>query len=240
MELAICSRHQFPQLLGDAIITALQQEGSVCLASGDTPQLAYRYVAAQYQRRPFPLRATLVGLDEWVGFGPQDEGSCQYAMHHDLYQHLSLRPGQLRQFDARRAGDALEEECHRMNQLLTEQPLRLVLVGIGQNGHLGLNEPGVAFSSLAHVSNLSETTVRVAQKYFPQSTTLRQGITLGIANILASEKIIAVANGAHKRDIIQRLLMTPPSETLPATSLKQHHNTQLLLDDAVFHVENIL
>ncbi|BBS92672.1 hypothetical protein WP7S18C02_32870 [Klebsiella sp. WP7-S18-CRE-02] len=64
MELAICSQQQFSRVLGDAIIDALQQEGTVCLASGDTPQRAYQYVAAEYQRRRFPLRATLVGLDE--------------------------------------------------------------------------------------------------------------------------------------------------------------------------------
>ncbi|WP_333500947.1 6-phosphogluconolactonase [Kluyvera genomosp. 2] len=240
MELAICAQQQFSRVLGDAIIDALQQEGTVCLASGDTPQRAYQYVAAEYQRRRFPLRATLVGLDEWVGLGQQDEGSCQYAMHHDLYQHLALRPGQLQQFDATHTGEALEHECHRINQLLAERPLRLTLLGIGQNGHLGLNEPGSAFNSLAHISNLSETTIRVAQKYFPTATRLHQGITLGIGNILASEHIIIAASGAHKRNIVQRLLFTPPNENFPATSLKQHANTLLLLDDAVFNVESIL
>jgi len=239
MELAICSRQQFPRILGDAIIAALQQEGTICLASGDTPQPAYQYVAAQFQRRPFPVRATLVGLDEWVGLGQAQEGSCQYFMHRDLYQYLPLGPGQLVQFNARRPGVALEEECRRMNQLLAAQPLNLVILGIGQNGHLGLNEPGSSFAAQAHVTRLSDSTMRVAQKYFPQPTPLSEGITLGIGNLLASHKIIVAASGAHKRDIVQRLLFSEPTESLPATSVKLHRNTLLLLDDAVLNVEQL-
>lgn len=240
MELAICPQHRFAQVLGDAIITALQQEGTVCLASGDTPQQAYEYVAAAWRQHPFPLRATLVGLDEWVGYGEKDRGSCQYYMRRDLYQHLPLRPGQLQQFNARLTGEALENECLRINQLLTDRPLKLVVLGIGQNGHLGLNEPGSSFSDLAHVTSLSASTIQIAQKYFTQATPLSHGITLGIGNILVSQKIIVVANGAHKRNIVQQLLLTKPTEALPATCIKQHHNALLLLDDAVFHVESIL
>lgn len=239
MELATCSPQQFPLILGDTIIAALQQEGTICLASGDTPQPAYQYVAEQYQRRPFPVRATLVGLDEWVGLGQEQEGSCQWFMHRDLYQHLPLHPGQLRQFNAKQSGAALEEECRRMNQFLAEHPLSLVVLGIGQNGHLGLNEPNSAFSSLAHVTPLSDSTIRVAQKYFSQPTPLSEGITLGIGNLLTSRKIIVVASGAHKREIVQRLLWAEPTESLPATSVKQHGNALLLIDDTVLNVETI-
>lgn len=240
MDLAICSQSKFHQVLGDAIITALQQEGGICLASGDTLRRTYQYVAEQYQQKAFPLRATIVGLDEWVGFGQEDEGSCQYYMHQDLYQHLPLKSGQLHEFDALQSGSSLEEECKKMNELLSVLPLNLMILGIGQNGHLGLNEPGASFTAQAHITQLSPATMRVAQKYFPDETVLTEGITLGIGNMLASKKIFLVANGKHKRNIVQQLIFSEVNEALPATSIKIHGNATLLITDDVFNVETLI
>ncbi|HBH14384.1 MAG TPA: glucosamine-6-phosphate deaminase, partial [Leclercia adecarboxylata] len=100
MELAICAHDKLPQILGDAVINALQQEGGVCLASGDTLRQTWHYIVEQYKKAPFPLRATLIGLDEWAGLGKEDQGSCQYYMYEDLFRHLPLKPGQLHEFDA--------------------------------------------------------------------------------------------------------------------------------------------
>lgn len=239
MKLAICSSDKFNAILGNELIKALQQPGAVCLASGDTPQAAYQYVAEYYHRHPFPIRATLIGLDEWAGLGPDDVGSCQYYMHLDLFDKLPLKPGQLIEFNARQTPQALASECEKMNRLLDSLTLNLVILGVGQNGHLGLNEPGTDFTTGAHVTTLSPSTINVAQKYFAQQTSLTHGITLGIANILKSEKIILTIRGKHKNEIAQRIIFDQPDIMLPASSLKLHNNTVLLIDDEVLHRESL-
>jgi len=105
-------------------------------------------------------------------------------------------------------------------------------VGIGMNGHLGLNEPGTSFDTYAHVSDLEEVTASVGQKYFESNTPLTQGITVGLRHVLEAKVAIVIANGAKKKAIIERVLNEPVGENLPASALKLHANSYLWVDAA--------
>ncbi len=104
------------------------------------------------------------------------------------------------------------------------------MVGIGMNGHLGLNEPGTSFDTYAHVSELEEVTASVGQKYFQSETPLTQGITVGLKHFLEAKIAIVIANGEKKKAIIGRVLDEPVSERLPASALKLHPNSYLWVD----------
>jgi galactosamine-6-phosphate isomerase len=106
------------------------------------------------------------------------------------------------------------------------------MVGIGMNGHLGLNEPGTSFDTYAHISELEEVTASIGQKYFQSETPLTQGITVGLKHFLEAKVAIVLANGAKKKGIIQRVLEEPVSESLPASALKLHSNSYLWVDES--------
>ena len=129
--------------------------------------------------------------------------------------------------------DDLEAECQRVNDFIASKGgLDIIMVGIGMNGHLGLNEPGTPFDTYAHVSALEEVTASVGQKYFQSETPLTHGITVGLKHLLEAKVAIVLANGEKKKGIIQRVLEESVSEKLPASALKLHSNSYLWVDSA--------
>ena len=105
-----------------------------------------------------------------------------------------------------------------------------MLVGIGMNGHIGFNEPGVSPDLQSHVIALDEMTRAVGQKYFHQETALSQGITLGLKNLLESGKVLLVANGERKAPIVRLALEGPISNEVPASLIRKHPKGLAFLD----------
>ena len=159
----------------------------ICVPSGDSPRLAFQKIVANAKPSDFE-KATIVALDEWVGIPPENKGSCRYLIEHDFVNALNLRPDQFYFFDG--MSNDLEAECQKINQLIASHGgLDIMLVGLGMNGHIGLNEPGSSFQNYAHVSTLEESTISVGQKYFESQTPLTQGITIGLKHLLEAKNV---------------------------------------------------
>jgi 6-phosphogluconolactonase/glucosamine-6-phosphate isomerase/deaminase len=98
------------------------------------------------------------------------------------------------------------------------------------NGHLGLNEPGTSFDLYSHIVNLDETTKIVGQKYFSGKVDLTKGVTLGIKYIMEAKTAILQLNGSRKAEVARRLIDSEISTEFPASVIKSHLNSYLLLD----------
>jgi 6-phosphogluconolactonase/glucosamine-6-phosphate isomerase/deaminase len=107
-----------------------------------------------------------------------------------------------------------------------------MLVGVGLNGHIAMNEPGTSFDSVAHISTLAEETKTVGQKYFDTATQLSRGITLGLKHFRDARLPILVANGEKKAHIIRQILTSSPSESLPASIIQLIDQGMVMLDEA--------
>lgn len=204
----------------------------LCLASGDTPIETYHRLVALVQAGRVDIsQCTFVGLDEWVGFGPDDVGSCSYYVYRDLFRPLALRADQVHVFDAK-ASD-LAAECSRIDTLIESRGgLDLLLVGMGMNGHIALNEPGTPFDLGCHVVELAESTKTVGQKYFAQTTTLTQGITLGLRHLTEARDVILLVSGTKKAPTLREALMGPVSVQLPASIVQNRPNVHVWVDEA--------
>ena len=108
--------------------------------------------------------------------------------------------------------------------------LDLIVVGLGMNGHLGLNEPGSSFDNYCHVSDLAETTITVGQKYFLSETTLSKGITVGLKHLLEAKCAIVMANGNKKADVVNKMVCGAVTEEFPASIIQKHNNGQVWID----------
>jgi glucosamine-6-phosphate deaminase len=106
-----------------------------------------------------------------------------------------------------------------------------MLVGVGMNGHIALNEPNTAFNIYAHVSDLEEITKSVGQKYFAKNTVLSQGITLGLGHLQEAKLPILIANGNRKAKVIQKALNGDVTEQLPASIFQKLKNGLVMLDE---------
>jgi glucosamine-6-phosphate isomerase len=206
-------------------------EAIICIASGDTPLgLCKMLVDAQNKKEIDFKEVTFVGLDEWVGMGSMDEGSCQYFLRTELFKPLKIRPKQIIQFDAKAAD--IERECDRINNYIANKGgLDIMVVGVGLNGHIGLNEPGTSFDTFAHVSHLADSTITVGQKYFNRPTPLSKGITLGLKHLSNSILPILIASGEKKSQIIKQSLQCEISENIPASIFQTIDQSLVFLDE---------
>lgn len=203
-------------------------DATLVLTSGDTPKLAYRKMVELGKDVDFS-RVTIIGLDEWVGIPPESEGSCRYIVEENLLKPLNINPENYTFFDC--LAENLNPECWRIDNLIFEKGgLDLILVGIGLNGHIGLNEPGASFENYCHISDLEEITVSVGQKYFTESTPLTQGITIGLKHLLEAKIAILMASGSKKAEIIEKTVKSVVSESLPCTVFQKHTNALIFID----------
>jgi galactosamine-6-phosphate isomerase len=203
---------------------------TLILTSGDTPVLTYKKIVKLAQPADFK-QVTIIGLDEWVGIPATSEGSCRFIVEENLLKPLKINPAQYTFFDSMSAN--LESECKRVDNLLfSKGGADLIIVGVGLNGHIGLNEPGYSFDNYCHISELAEITISTGQKYFKSSTPLTQGITIGLKHLLEAKTAILIATGERKAEVINLTIETEPSVELPSTVFKVHPNAYVWVDEA--------
>jgi glucosamine-6-phosphate isomerase len=214
-------------------------ESLICLPSGDTPTGTLKIlVSLARQGKVDFTRTKFVCLDEWVGMDKTDDGGCINYVFKNFFDPLEIKPNQIMHFNAK-ARD-LNAECKKVDDFIFKNGgLDLVLVGVGINGHIGLNEPGTSPDLYCHVVDLESSTKQVAQKYFNSEKTLSQGITLGLKHILEAKSVIVIANGKKKAEIIQKIVEGPITTKVPGSILQQHKHCNLMLDhEAAFLLTN--
>lgn len=202
----------------------------ICFASGDTPKLAYQLVAEMLQREDIDIsQLFFIGLDEWLGIPPGNTGSCHYFLQHYLFQPSGIDAAQTHLFDALTSNE--EQECETMNNIIAQRGgIDLMIVGVGMNGHIGFNEPGADIDSNAHVIELDAITKTVGQKYFQGGVTISKGITIGLKQVMQAKTLLMIANGHKKAPVIKKAVEEEISTNFPASLIRQHKNSVLLID----------
>jgi galactosamine-6-phosphate isomerase len=203
----------------------------VCIASGHTPVGVFQNLAADVRAGKLDIsQCIFLSLDEWIGIDPSNPGSCTSMLRKDFFTPLNISESQIVFFNV--LATDLEKECERINNLIEHRGgLDIMLVGVGTNGHIGMNEPGTSFWSYAHVGELAEETKKVGQKYFTNQTELSKGITLGLCHLQEAKLPIVMASGPTKAAIIQKALTSPqPTEEIPLTICQIIEQGYVMLD----------
>jgi glucosamine-6-phosphate deaminase len=211
----------------------VRKPGSLfCFPSGDSPTGMLNILVDRIKKGKADFtRSTFVGLDEWVGMDRNDAGGCKHYMYDKFFDPAGIRRDQVVFFDAK--AQDLKAECRKVDDFILQNGgIDLIVVGIGLNGHLGLNEPGSSFKNYCHVVDLEESTIKVAQKYFSDSTTLKQGITLGLKHISEAKTTIVIASGDKKSRIIQKITEGPVTEQVPGSIMQSLDHGLIIIDTA--------
>ena len=153
----------------------------ICTASGHSPAGLYKEFVERAGKQQLDVSSWyIVGLDEWTGLNGNDEGSCRYHLDHELFYPLQIPPEKICFFDGRAVD--LRTECERTEKFIRERGgMDVAILGLGMNGHVGMNEPGTSPKSRSHLSDLDPTTQQVGQKYFKKGRKLSSGVTLRIS-----------------------------------------------------------
>lgn len=203
----------------------------LCAAGGSSPARTYGLLAEhrRHDRAPF-ASLRLMQLDEWGGLPWDDPATCEAQLRNALVVPLGV-PAH-RWFGFRSDSSDPAGDCELMRKhLALEGPIDLCVLGLGLNGHLGMNEPAPALEPFAHVAELSEETLRHPM-LAKASTRPEYGLTLGMAEILAAREILLLVSGAGKRAALQRLMQCEVTTAFPASFLWLHPNWTLLCDAA--------
>ncbi|MBQ8954021.1 MAG: glucosamine-6-phosphate deaminase [Clostridia bacterium] len=226
------------ELLVDAVNA--KPDALICLPAGNTAIRTYEILAEMSAAGKADLsKARFVALDEWLDLEDESE-NCDAFMRKHFYGPLNIPDDRVKRFDIHAADR--EKVCRDVDQYIFDHGgIDVMLLGVGMNGHLGLNEPNGDFSNYAKVVDLDPVTMNVGQKYFSGPTRLTRGITLGMHHIFDAKLVILQVTGAHKADIIERFIRTAPTEELPVSVLKLIAHGVLVSDrDAAAKVLDML
>ncbi len=220
---------QAAQLVADQI--AQKKNTVLGLATGQTPVGMYQQLVQKFQQGEIDFsEVTTFNLDEYYGLSPEHPQSYHSFMWATFFRHINLRKENIHLLNG--TTENITAECQRYEDLIAQKGgIDLQILGIGDNGHLGFNEPAIGLNSKTHLVNLSEETIQANSKYFNTIEEVpRQALTMGIGTIMKAEKIILLANGLKKAHVIARTIHGKVSTEVPATVLQLHQDVTIIID----------
>lgn len=204
----------------------------MCLPSGHTPNPIFAEMGRSVERGEVSFRdAEIFALDDYGGLAADDPGRCRNMLQRYLLDRIDLPAERFHFIDTEAA--ELEKVCRDYDTLVEAAGgFDLTLLGIGLNGHLGLNEPGSAIDSTTRRVAMHEATIKSSAGYLTHANLPTWGVGVGLKHLLASKEVWLLANGAKKAEIIARTVQGGIGESVPATLLRRHPNSWLLVDAA--------
>lgn len=203
------------------------------LATGSTPVGTYRQLIEWYEKGDLDFsRVSTVNLDEYRGLTHTDPQSYYYFMQENLFDHVNIDKAATHVPDGTNPDAA--DACAKHEQIIKSLGgIDLQLLGLGNNGHIGFNEPGAAFEKETHLVDLAESTIRANARFFTSIDEVpKQAYTMGIRTIMQAKKILVVVSGEGKADIVSRAFFGPVTPEVPASILQMHPDVTVVCDEA--------
>jgi glucosamine-6-phosphate isomerase len=204
----------------------------MCLPSGHTPNPVYAAMAESVARGQVSFRdAEVFALDDFGGLAPDDPGRCRNMLQRYLLDHVDLPRERFHWIDTE-ARD-LGRVCRDYDALIEVRGgFDFTLLGVGLNGHLGLNEPGSPPEGTTRLVQLHASTIKASAGYLVHGNLPTWGVGVGLKHLLGSREVWLLATGAKKAEIVARAFQGEISDALPASLLRRHPNSWLIVDAA--------
>lgn len=210
----------------------IQKPDSVLgLATGSSPVGTYRKLVERHEEAGLDFsQIRTVNLDEYKGLSRDNTQSYYHFMHTNLFDFVNIKESYLPDGTTPDS----QKECQNYENLIRSLGgIDLQLLGIGHNGHIGFNEPDSVFASHTHCVDLQERTIKANKRFFDSVDEVpKQAYTMGIGTIMKAKKIILIASGEDKAEIIKKAFLGPVTPQIPASILQFHPNVTLVADDA--------
>ncbi|MCB0775848.1 MAG: glucosamine-6-phosphate deaminase [Chitinophagaceae bacterium] len=219
------------------LIRSKQKEGTnavLGLATGSTPKKIYRQLIRMHREEGLSFRNVICfNLDEYYPLPAESKQSYRHFMQENLFNHVDINPGNCHIPDGQAGLESIKQLCEQYEKLIQDAGgVDFQLLGIGRNGHIGFNEPGSNISSLTRLITLDKITRSDAATEFSGIANVpRRAITMGVKTILSAKRIVLLAWGEKKSEIVRQAVEGPVSEFLPASYLQAHHTASFILDE---------
>ena len=232
MKVIIDTEERIAELAAQRYVQLLNAKPDAILgyATGSTPLGLYAELIRLNKAGKFSYaKATSFNLDEYAGLDGSHDQSYRYFMNHNLFDHVDIRkdhtfvPSGL---------DLSAETAAAYDKAIEEAGgIDLQLLGIGNNGHIGFNEPGTPFGSITHLVELTESTRQANSRFFKSIDEVpTHAVTMGIRTVMNAKSVILMAIGKAKAPIMKETLQGPVTEQVPASVLQLHPDVEFYLD----------
>ncbi|MBR3392350.1 MAG: glucosamine-6-phosphate deaminase [Firmicutes bacterium] len=232
MKIIIDSEKRIAELAAQRYVKLLNEKPDAILgyATGSTPLGLYAELIRLNKAGAFSYaKATSFNLDEYAGLDGSHDQSYRYFMNHNLFDHVDIRkdhtfvPSGL---------DLSPETAAAYDKAIEEAGgIDLQLLGIGNNGHIGFNEPGTPFGSITHLVELTESTRQANSRFFASIDEVpTHAVTMGIRTVMNAKSVILMAIGKAKAPIMKETLQGPVTENVPASVLQLHPDVEFYMD----------
>ena len=209
----------------------LKPDAVLGLATGSTPIGTYEELVRRYEAGRLDFgKIKTVNLDEYRGLTRDNDQSYYYFMHSHLFDHININKNNTNVPDGMEP-DALKAGQDYENIIKNYGGIDLQLLGLGNNGHIGFNEPGDEFIDKTHVVDLTESKIEANKRFFASIDDVpKQAYTMGIGSIMRAKRVLMVVNGKGKAEIVKEAFFGPITPKVPA-SILQLHNDFILIGD---------
>lgn len=202
------------------------------LATGSTPIGAYKQLVEWYEKGDLDFaRVSTYNLDEYRCLPGDHDQSYRYFMDTNLFDHVNIDKSRTHVPDG--MAEDYEASCAAYDAAVAAAGYPdLQLLGIGNNGHIGFNEPDDHFSKGTHLVDLTESTIEANSRLFDSIDDVpRQAFSMGVQTIMFAKMIVVAANGSKKAQAVHDMCFGPVTPQCPASILQLHPNTVLVADE---------
>ena len=230
MKIIIDSAEKIAALAAQQYVDLLKRKPNAILggATGSTPLGLYAELVRLNKAREISFKdASSFNLDEYVGLDGTHDQSYRYFMDHNLFDHIDIDKSRTRV----PSGIDVSDPSAYDKEIAAAGGVDLQLLGIGNNGHIGFNEPGTPFGSLTHVVELTESTREANKRFFKSIDEVpTHAVTMGVKTVMQARSIILMAIGPAKAPIMKEMLQGPVTEKVPASVLQLHPDVTVYMD----------
>ena len=230
MKVIIDSAENIAAMAAQQYVDLLKRKPNAILggATGSTPLGLYAELVRLNKAGEISFKdASSFNLDEYVGLDGSHDQSYRYFMDHNLFDHIDIDKSRTRV----PSGIDTSDPAAYDKEIAAAGGVDLQLLGIGNNGHIGFNEPGTPFGSLTHIVELTESTREANKRFFSSIDEVpTHAVTMGVKTVMQARSIILMAIGPAKAPIMKEMLQGPVTEKVPASVLQLHPDVTVYMD----------
>lgn len=208
----------------------IKPESVLGLATGSTPEGMYKSLVQRYKAHDVDFsETTTFNLDEYYPIEAANEQSYYSYMYRNFFDHVNVPKDRIHIPDGQ--AEDVEAFCASYDAAINEEIIDLQILGIGNNGHIGFNEPDIRFETGTHRVTLDEETIEANARFFQSVDEVpKEALSMGIRNIMHSKKIVLIANGKGKAQAVHEMIFGDVTPQLPASILQLHNDVTVILD----------
>lgn len=234
MRIIVCENYELlskkaAQIVGSQMI--LEPKSVLGLATGSTPIGMYENLIKMYEKGLIDFsKIKTFNLDEYYKLSIDNNQSYHYFMDENLFNHININRENIHIPNG--MADDIEAECILYDKMIDDNGgIDIQILGIGNNAHIGFNEPTINFNKGTHVITLDESTREANARFFNNLDEVpTKAITMGTGSIFKSKKILLLANGRNKAEAIYNTVHGKVTPEVPSSILQFHKDVIMILD----------